>query len=359
MVVEIPADGLFDAFLELERRLPAELALKLARIDRVAEIVAGAVGDIGDQMVARAFGIAQQPVHRPDEHLDQIDVLPLVEPADVVGLGNAAFVENQIDGPGVVFHVEPVAHVLALPVDRERLAVPDIVDEQRDELLRELVGTVVVRAVGHHRGHAVGIVVGAYEVVGRGLGRAVRTVRLVLEVFREETRAVGQMMLAGRGLRGEGRLHAVGIGHLQGAVHLIGRDMIETARPVGLPVFAGHHEAHRLPVAARGLQQRQGAHHVRLGESERVFDGAVHVAFRGQVDDAVDALFPQQGRDAFEVADVHPDETVVGLVFDILEIGQVAGIGQLVEIDDPVVRIFVHEMTDHVASDEARAAGDH
>ena len=41
----------------------------------------------------------------------------------------------------------------------------DIVDEQRNQLLRELVWTVVVRAVGHDGRHTVCIVESTDEVV--------------------------------------------------------------------------------------------------------------------------------------------------------------------------------------------------
>ena len=51
-VVEIPADRPRQAALDALLRRPAELALDLARVDGVAEVVAGAVGDEGDQVRA-------------------------------------------------------------------------------------------------------------------------------------------------------------------------------------------------------------------------------------------------------------------------------------------------------------------
>lgn len=46
--------------------------------------------------------------------------------------------EDQVDGAGVVFDVEPVADILALAIDRQRPAVADVVDEQRDQAFREI-----------------------------------------------------------------------------------------------------------------------------------------------------------------------------------------------------------------------------
>ena len=45
----------------------------------------------------------------------------------------------------------------------------DVVDEERDELLGELIGAVVVGAVGHDGGHAVGVVERTHKVVAAGL----------------------------------------------------------------------------------------------------------------------------------------------------------------------------------------------
>ena len=105
MVIEIPADGFFDTFFELEGRFPAQFLLELRGVDRVAQVVPGAVSDIGNQFFARAFRPSQESVDGFDDDLYQIDVLPLVEASDVVRFGDFPLVENQVDGPCVVFHV--------------------------------------------------------------------------------------------------------------------------------------------------------------------------------------------------------------------------------------------------------------
>ena len=169
LMVEIPADGLFDAFLKLEGWFPAEFSLELAGVDGVAHVMTEAVGDVGDEGFRIAFGVAEETVNGLDDYLDDVDIFPLVETADVVGFGNLSLVKDGVYGTGVVDHIEPVAHVLSLAVDRQRLAVTDVVDEQRNKFLRELIGTVVVRAVGHDGGHTVGVMVGTDKVVGRCL----------------------------------------------------------------------------------------------------------------------------------------------------------------------------------------------
>ena len=346
----VPAHGLLDAFLKLQGGFPSELALEFAAIDGIAQVVAGAVGDVGDEVEVGSLGAPQQTVHGLDEHLDDVDVLPLVEASDVVRLGDLSLVEDEVDGAGVVNDVEPVAHVLALAVDGQRLAVAYIVDKQRNQLLRELIRAVVVRAVGDDGGQAVGVVEGAHEVVGAGLGGAVGRVRQVLQVFGEELLAVGQMVALGRGGGGEGRLDALGVGHLQSAVDLVGADVVEALALVLL--------RQGFPVEFGGLEQGERAHDVGAGKGEGILDAAVHVALGGQVDDAVDVLLLHELEEGVEVADVHPDKLVVRPFLDVLQVRQVARVRELVEVDDAVVRILRDEEADDVRTDETGAACD-
>src|SRR3989338_2915731 len=49
LIVQIPLHGLADPALESLGRFPAQLALDLARVDRIAAVVTGAVLNISDQ----------------------------------------------------------------------------------------------------------------------------------------------------------------------------------------------------------------------------------------------------------------------------------------------------------------------
>ena len=281
------------------------------------------VGDVGDELLALAFGVAQQPIDGADDDFNQVDVLPFVESADIVGFGDAAFVEDQVDGAGVVFDVEPVADILALAIDRQRPAVADVVDEQRDQLFGKLIGPVVVRAVGYDRRQTVGVVVGPHEMVGRGFGRRIGGVGIVAGFLCEE-RAV----------------------ELQRTIYFVGRNMIEAfPLPVAVPLFLGC------------LQQGKRAHDIGAGEDERILDRTIDVAFGGQVDHSVDIVLAEHFADGVVVADVGLDEGVVRSIFDVSQVGQIAGIGQFIEIDDPIVGIFVYEEPHHMRADESGAAG--
>lgn len=72
LIVEVPPHCLLDPLLELERRLPAKLILQLGGVDGVSQVVPCPVGNVGDQLLRFALLAPQQPVHRPDQHLDQV-----------------------------------------------------------------------------------------------------------------------------------------------------------------------------------------------------------------------------------------------------------------------------------------------
>ena len=311
--------------------------------------MAQAVRHVSDEVQVFAFGTAKELIDGLDDDLDDVDVLPFVETADVVRLGNLPVMENYVDSAGVVFHEEPVAHVLALAIDRKRLLVADVVDKKRDELFGELVRTVVVGAVRHDGRHAVGVVERANEVVGTRLTRRVGTMRRVLGRLVEEVVAIGQVMFGTRSSRGERRRDAFRVVHLESAINFVRRNMVEALALVLL--------GEAFPIELRGLQQAQSSHHVRLRESERVLDGAIDMAFGSEVDDAIDLFVLHELVERVKVADVHFHELIVRLAFDVLEVREVARIGQLVKIDNLVFRILVHEKANYVATNEACAAG--
>ena len=133
-ILQVPSDGLGEARFERLQGLPAELALQLGAVDRVAAVVAGPVGHVGDLCgVAFTVGARCLRVEQRADAPDDVEVGPLVDAADIVGLTGATALEHRPDGGGVVLHVEPVADLLAVAVDRERLAVEGVEDDQRDE----------------------------------------------------------------------------------------------------------------------------------------------------------------------------------------------------------------------------------
>ena len=289
-------------------RPPAELALELGGVDGVAAVVAGAVGD-----PVEVLGVAP---HGLEDHAQDGDVVPLAVGADEVGPPHAALGQDIPDGRGVVLGVDPVADVLALPVELGADAVDDVGDLPGDELLHVLVGAVVVGAVGDRGAKPVGAGPGAHEHVGARLGARVWAARVI-------RRLLGELG---------------GVVERQVAVDLVGGDVV-----VADAVFPD------------GLQQAEGALHVGAQERLRVGDGVVVVALGGVVHDGVvagDQLIEQPG-----VADVADDElhAVGRQPRDVLG---VAGVGQLVQDGHVHLGVVVDHVVHEVAADEAAAARD-
>ena len=115
---------------------PAE-PLQLRRVERIAAVVAGAIGDRTDQR----FRLAGQIENPPGE----IDVEDVIAAADVVDLARRAAIDQQIDGAAMIADVQPVALLQPVAIERHRDVVDRIRDEQRDQLFGKVVRPVVVR----------------------------------------------------------------------------------------------------------------------------------------------------------------------------------------------------------------------
>ena len=309
LVGHVPVDRLLQALGEVGvGRPPAQLALELRAVDGVAAVVAGAVGDPVEVLGVAAHGL--------QDHAQHGDVVLLAVGADEVGLPHAALGEDVPHRGAVVLGVDPVADVLALPVELGADAVDDVRDLPGDELLHVLVGAVVVGAVGDRGAKAVGAGPGAHEHVGGRLGRAVRGGRMIRRLLGELRRVVERQV----------------------AVDLVGGDVVVADA-----------------VLAHGLQQAEGALDVRAQEGLRVRDGVVVVALGGVVDDGVVARHQPVQQPG--VADVADDElhAVGGQARDVLG---VAGVGQLVQDGDVHPGVVVDHVVHEVAADEAAAARD-
>ena len=113
------------------------------------------------------------------------------------------------------------------------------------------------------------------------------------------------------------------------------------------------------PIEFGCLEEGECPHHVSTSKSEWVFDGAVNMRFSCKVDDAINMLILHQLVEGIKVADVHLDKLVVGLVLDVLQVCEVTRIRQLVEVNDFVLRIFVHEEADYMATNKTCPACDY
>ena len=161
-VVEIPLDRFLDPVVEFRRWCPAELIGDFRWVDRIALVMAGAVGDVIDQ----GFGLAELAQDR----LDDLEIGALVVAADVVDLTDTAFSNDQVDRRAMVLDIEPVADVFALAIDRQGLVGQGAGNHQGDQFFREMVGAIVVGATGDRHRQFERAVVGLDQKICRGFG---------------------------------------------------------------------------------------------------------------------------------------------------------------------------------------------
>ena len=280
-----------------------------------------------DQVFADVF-VIQPVVELGDDGLHNEDVGPLVVATHVVDLANFSTLADHVNGLAVVFYVQPVPDLHTVAVDGELLVVLHIVDHQGDQLLRELVGAVVVGAAGDVDGHAVGVVERHDEHIRAGLGGGIGAVGAEGRGFHKES------------FRTQSTIDLVG-GHLE--------VLLARFPSLGLGVVPG---------LLGPLQEVHGAHDVGLDEDFRVGNGPVHVALSREVYDIVKVILLEQGRYQFLVADVALDEDVARVALHAFEVLQVARVGQLVQVDQENVVVLFQHVVDEVGANEAGAAGD-
>jgi len=127
------------------------------------------------------------------------------------------------------------------------------------------------------------VVIGAHQVIGRGLARRVRRIGL-------------KRMGLGKG-------RVIGT---EGAVDLVGRDVQEAKSRLARIL-------QRAPVLERAGQQVVRADDVGVDERLRPEDRAIDVRLGGEINDGRDAVLTQEPRDQRPVADVALDEQMVAV----------------------------------------------
>ena len=82
------------------------------------------------------------------------------------------------------------------------------------------------------------------------------------------------------------------------------------------------------------------------------------MAFRGKVHHVINVVLVKQALDRLFVTDIRLNKDIIRVAFHTLQVFQIAGIGQLVHVDDLNVAVFVQHIDHEVRADKAGAAGD-
>ena len=268
-----------------------------------------------------------------DDRLHDFDIPFLIVPADIVRLEERRLVNDKINCAAVVLHIEPVAHIHAVPVDRELPAVQRIIDHERDQLLRELIRPVIIGAVRDIRRKMIGVHVRLHQEIRACLRGRIRAVRRIgRRLIEERARIIRER-----------------------AVHLVRRDVQE---PLSRLIVAERiRPVRKTPGLLRAVQHIRRAEHIGPDKQLRLQNGTVHVGLRGKMHDDVDVILREHPADRVLVADIRLHKGVVRQIFHRSQIFRIAGVCQRIHVDDPdIVSVGPEHMVDEVTADKAAAS---
>ena len=110
------------------------------------------------------------------------------------------------------------------------------------------------------------------------------------------------------------------------------------------------------PVSPHCFQQAEGSHDIGIYKFGGAADGPIHMAFRCKIQYGPGLVPCQQRRYQGAVPNVALHKNMVLIVFDGIEIAQITGISQLVQVDHEFVGLG-QPVKDKITADKAGAAG--
>src|SRR5690242_5847046 len=103
---QVPLDRLLESRIEILLRTPGQLALDLAGINGVAQIVAGAVGNESLEFAVAACRTGTQAIENAAECIDDLHIGPFGVAADAIGGADLAALEHNSQRPRVVVNIK-------------------------------------------------------------------------------------------------------------------------------------------------------------------------------------------------------------------------------------------------------------
>jgi rod shape-determining protein MreD len=102
-----------------------------------------------------------------------VDVLPFTIAADTVRFTDPTLFQNERDRSRVILNIKPVTHLCPIAVHGHLLSLEKVGNREWDELFREMVGSVIIRAVREGNRQPKRVVVRPDEVIRPGLTCAI------------------------------------------------------------------------------------------------------------------------------------------------------------------------------------------
>ena len=146
--IEIPINGLGQTGLKRLLWLPSKLSPGFTSIDRIAVIMARA---IGDELNATAMILTIRTwsafVKNGTNCMSEIYIADFVISANVVTASDVAFRADSQERRDMVIDVKPIAHVLAFSIYQNRLTQQSLTDYPWNQFFAVLKRAIIVRTI--------------------------------------------------------------------------------------------------------------------------------------------------------------------------------------------------------------------
>lgn len=282
------------------------------RVDGIAAVMAFTVRD----MVDEAFRFAQFFANQ----FYDVDIPHFIVAADIIDFADTALLEDEVDGPAMVFDIEPVADIEAVPIDRQRLVMQGIDDHEGNQLFRKMIRTIVIRAAADGHRQAISPMISQNQEVSRSLGGTIRTGRVDRRHFRKEQ-----------------------IRPVQGQIPI---NFIR--RYLMIPLDT---------VLAAGIHEDSRPHDIRFQENRRILNRPVDMRFRRKIDDHIRMLLFKQPINRIAVTNISLDKMEIILVHNRCQRRQIPSIRQLIQTNHPVLRVLLQHMKHKIRTNKPGTAG--
>ena len=210
--------------------------------------------------------------------------------------------EYKINRFGMILHIQPVPYIFSVSIHRQLFAIKRVVNHERNQFLRKLERSIIIRAPGDICRESIRIHICLYKKISRCFTGRIRTMRIQ-----------------------RGCLVKIAFLLRQRAIHFIRRDLKIPFPRQKFILF--------LPVRSGCLQKIQRSKHVCLCKNLRIADAPVYMAFRCKMHHIIHIIFFKYCFQLLTPADICLFKMIITSLFHRLQICQITCISKRIYID--------------------------
>src|SRR6266550_339879 len=96
--------------------------------------------------------------------------MPLVSGPDVIGRARHSLLQREQDCAAMIVNVDPIAHIAAISINRNRFVMESVRKHERKKLFRKLARAIIVSATCNHGVEAESMMSRPHQMLGSRLG---------------------------------------------------------------------------------------------------------------------------------------------------------------------------------------------